>query len=929
MLNSLRFPRSPGRSVLHCLALVMPLLSGCEEHDATKALAAAQSSLDARHFPEAIIELKNVLRADGSQSQARLLLGKALLGNAEPSAAAIELDKARSAGVPDDQVLPPLARALLMSRQLQKLLQLDAAVSGLSPAALAEFKTLVASAHALDGHLDRAESELAVAVQADPQYLDGRLLRARLLSARGQTAAALDQVRQIRASHPQDADAATLEGDLLQAGGDGQGAQGIYRSVLASEPGHLGASTALVQSLLRNNEAAAAAEVLARLKQVQPKHLQTLYLDALVAFERGDNDGAYEKSRQLAAAAPENPQALQLAGAAALRVGQVQQALSELTRLVRLAPEFEPGRQLLARAHLRAGHADSAIAAVAPLLDDPQASPRTLTLAAQAHLLNGDERTAERLLARAARARDGTTSQVALAMAQIGRGDADSGLGRLSEIASQDTASTADLALVVARLMKQDLKGALGALDGLDRKQPLQPQFMFLRAQVLQRLGDVDGARAQYEAALKRDPHYFAATDALAGLDLKANRPGDARARFEKLVGDKVSGALALQALAQLDQEAGKPKEEVAAWLQKAVAASPEDMLARRRLVGYHLRNGDHPKALAAAQEAIAAMPDDPAAVETLAVAQFASGQTMQALANYARLVDMSPKSAEGYLGLAKAYLRAKDTTNAGSAIRKALDVAQYAPEVAQRAAGLWVLAGEHDRALAIARELQTRAPGSAAADELTGDVEASRQRWAPAAAAYRAALAKQPQTRIARQLHEALRQADKGAAQAFSEQWMRAHPRDVEYLFGVGGTALAAKDFGTAEALFRAILKMHPDQPLALNNLAWALAGMNKPEAITYAERANRLMPNVPALMDTWATLLSQQGRVDAALQVQKKAVELDPGKPSFRLTLARIQILAGDKSGARQHLEQLRALGDRFEAHQEVLTLLASLPV
>lgn len=928
MLNSFRFLWSRDRSLRHCLAFLVALLAGCEGQDAAKALASAQSSLNAGRYPAAIIELKNALRIDGNQPHARLLLGKALLANAEPTAAAIELDKARSAGVPDDQVLPPLARALLMSRQLQKLLQLDATASGLAPASQAELKSLVASAHALAGHLDAAENELAVALQADPQYLEGRLLRARLLSARGQAAAALEQVRGIRVSHPQDADAATLEGDLLQASGEEKGAQDIYRSVLASEPGHLGASTALIQSLLQHNETAAAAEVLARLKQARPKHLQTLYLDALVAYERGDNDAAYEKSRQLAAAAPENPQALQLAGAAALRVGQVQQALSELTKLVRLAPEFEPGRQLLARAHLRAGHAESAVAALAPLLDDAQASPKTLTLAAQAQLLKGNERAAEQLLARAARAKDGT-SQVALALAQVGRGNAEAGLGRLSEIASQDTASTADLALVVARLMKQDLQGALGALDGLERKQPLQPQFMFLRAQVLQRLGDVDGARAQYEAALKRDPHYFAATDALAGLDLKANRPGDARARFEKLVGDKVSGSLALQALAQLDQEAGKPKEEVAAWLQKAVAASPEDMLARRRLVGYHLRNGDHPKALAAAQEAIAAMPDEPAAVETLAVAQFASGQTMQALSNYARLVDMSPKSAEGYLGLAKAYLRAKDTTNAGSAIRKALDVAQYAPEVAQRAAGLWVLAGEHDRALAIARELQTRAPGSAAADELTGDVEASRQRWVPAAAAYRAALAKQPQTRIARQLHEVLRQADTRAAQAFTEQWMRAHPRDVEYLFGVGGTALAAKDFTTAEAMFRAVLKMHPDQPLALNNLAWALAGMNKPEAIGYAERANHLMPNVPALMDTWATLLSQQGRVDAALQVQKKAVELDPGKPTFRLTLARIQIQAGDKSGARQHLEQLRALGDRFEAHQEVLTLLASLPV
>lgn len=906
---------------------VLPILTGCSDRGGIEALNAAKAHLAAERRTEAILEFKNALQADGSLSEARLLLGQALLANEDPAGAVVELEKALAAGFPPETVLPALARALDQAQRPEKVLALAPDAAIVSPEANADLRVTRARAHAALGALSAAEHELAQALAAAPGDRRALTLQARLTAAQGEDAKALQQIRGVLAAHPDDADARVLEGDLLQrVSGDRAAATAAYRAAVQADPRHLAAAAALVLLLVEGDDMAAAEVELNRLKQVRPRHAQTLYLDALLAHVKGENRTALERSRQLLAVAPDNPQVLQLAGAAALSVGQMEQAVGHLGKLVKQLPDFKPGRLLLARAHLRSGRPDQVLAITQPLLVDPDVDPRALSIAAQAHLLKGENVEADRLLRRAAKAKH-NTSRTALAMAQIGSGEVSAGMSRLADLARDDPGTTADMALVVARLMQRDAAGALTALDGLERKQPGQPSHLFLRGQILARQGDLNGARKLYLSALEISPKFFAAVDALAGLDLQTGRPQDARDRFDRLLQADPGHALALQALAQLDEDAGRPKSEVAGLLQRAVRASPADVAIRRRLVGYHLRKGDADLALTAAQDAVAALPDEPSALESLALAQSAAGDMKQAVASFSKLVAMLPKSADAYLGLAKVHLQTDEPSKAVSAIRHAVELADGAPETLQRSAALYLLAGQPDLAAQLARQLQAKVTTQAVGLELAGDIEASRKAWASAARSYRDALKLQPVTRVARSLHQALYQADVNAARSFVDSWVRQHPKDVEFLFSVGGFALAARDFATAEAAYLMVLKTHPEHPFALNNLAWAMHALGKPGAVERAQRANELMPDVPGLMDTWAMLLAEDGRVGQALALQTRAVELDPGKPSLSLTLAKILVKMGDKTRARAELERLQALGQRFEDHKEVDALLAGI--
>jgi len=78
---------------------------------------------------------------------------------------------------------------------------------------------------------------------------------------------------------------------------------------------------------------------------------------------------------------------------------------------------------------------------------------------------------------------------------------------------------------------------------------------------------------------------------------------------------------------------------------------------------------------------------------------------------------------------------------------------------------------------------------------------------------------------------------------------------------------------------------------------------------------------------MDTLATVLAEHGELPRALELQKKAVAIDPVSPGLRLTLARLYIQSGSKGEARKELDQLAQLGEKFPRQAEVRDLVGQL--
>jgi Flp pilus assembly protein TadD len=176
--------------------------------------------------------------------------------------------------------------------------------------------------------------------------------------------------------------------------------------------------------------------------------------------------------------------------------------------------------------------------------------------------------------------------------------------------------------------------------------------------------------------------------------------------------------------------------------------------------------------------------------------------------------------------------------------------------------------------------------------------------------------------------LDTALREGGGGSeADKFAANWLKEHAKDGEFRLYLAQGASKRKDYTSAIHHYRILLDIYPNNAILLNNLAWAAGRSKDPAALEYAEKANNLAPDQPAIMDTLGTLLVEQGDIGRGVELLQKAASLAPQAPDFRLNLAKGLIKAGRKEDAKKELDELAKLGDKYPAHGEVAQLMKNL--
>lgn len=918
--------------VVRTAALLSALvLAACGKTSDEDLLSSGKALLAKQDVRGALIQLKSALQKNPNSAEARFLLGKALLESGEAPQALIELRKAQELQQPDDQVVPEIARAMLLVGEEANLIAQYGELPLKDAAALADLKTSLATAHATKRNLDKARALIGEALRIKPGYGPAVIVSARLLLVEGQLDGALDQLTQLLAAEPANDRAGLLKGELLlRAKGDVEGAVAAFRQVLQGHPNSVAARSGIAGILVQQGKLPEARTELEALKKSSPRHPETLILEAQLAYLDKDYKRSLEITEQILKALPTHQRALELAGTTEFRLKNYLKAEASLAKALKQAPGQLGTRLLLAQSFLRSGQADKALELLQPVLDSGKADAGTLSLAGEAYLQLGDARRSEEAFARAVKAApQDARVRTSAALAQMARGNNAAAALDLETIAAADKGPRADLALISARLRQDDAAGALKAVEGLEKKMPDQPLPPFLRGRVLMSKKDNAGATKAFETALSRDASYFPAVAALAALDLGDGKPEAARKRFEAVIAAQPGSWQARLALAELEQRTGAPSAKVVAALREAVKANPGEARSHQALVGRLISAGEGKAALQAAQEAAGALPDRFEIVELLGRAELAAGDHQRAITTFKRLTSMQPRNPLPEMRLAEAYLTAKENEAARRSLQRA---SELSPDLFTPRRSLALMAaqdGRFDEALRIARDAQKRQPRDAAAFVLEGEIEAARKGWDAAITALRGAQQRAPTSgEVVLRLHAALLAGSKaGEADKLAAEWLKAHPKDAAFLYYLGDQALSRNDLATAEARYRGVLEAQPDNALALNNVAWLLSKQGKPGALAMAEKANQLMPDRGPLLDTLSSVLEADNQLPKAIETQKRAIAVSPQSPELVLRLAKLYVKAGDKDRARAELDALAKLGDKFPQQAEVATLLKSL--
>jgi putative PEP-CTERM system TPR-repeat lipoprotein len=902
-------------------------LAACgRTQSAESLLADAKQYQQKGDLKAALIQLKNAVEKSPQNADARLQLATLELRMGDAASAEKEARKARSLGIAADAALPLQGKAMAQQGRFKEMLdEITPALAARS----APLLSLRGDALLATGKADEAKQAYDQALGLNPNSGDALLGLARHAMSHNDREAAERYAADAASKDANNPDVWMFRGALLRFTGKPDEALDAYNKALALDPQHRTAHIEKAYIEISRGKFAEAKTEIDAAEKAAPGSLLVTYTRALSDFSQGKFAAAQESVQKVLKNAPDHLPSILLAGASEMNLGATQQAEQHLRKYLASIPNDVYARKLLAQTLLKSAQPADAAAALAPVLNDTSDDPQLLALAGESYMQVRDFDKASAYLEKAAAlAPKAAAVRTSLGLSRLGQGNSEKGLSELELAATLDPKSgQATMVLVQTELELKHYGQALAAVQSLEKQQADNPQVYNLKGVVYLAKGDSANARAAFEKAVALQPTYFPAVTNLSRLDLRDNKPEAAKQRFEKVLEKDKNNYGAMAALGELAL-LQKHTDEATSWFEKGSSANPEAVVPAVKLGTHYLRINQPQKALTLARKYLTNNPTNPDLLELQGQAQIAAKDPSGALETYSKLVNVLPKSAPAQLRLAGAHMMLKNEAAAADDIKHAIELQ---PEfIPARLAQIELALRTHrtDDALAQARQLQKLNSKLPVGYAVEGDVLLVQNKPAEALAAYEKAqsIAKSPEMLV--KILQVMSTSGKGKeAQARGAQWLKEHPNDALVSMFLADRSLASKDLKPAISLLENVLKQKPNNPVALNNLAWAYQQEKDPRALDTAEQAFKVAGDNPGVMDTLGWMLVEQGNTARGLPLLQKASGLAPDAPEIRYHLAVGLNKSGDKQGARKELDKLLAQNKPFAQIEEARALLKTL--
>lgn len=880
-------------------------------------------------YRAAVIELKTVLQEQSDNRDARRLLGEVFIRNEAYPQAEKELSRAQSLGASEEEILPALATVYVRMGEPQKALELKTPDGPMNPQSIAVLHAMKAEAHLALGQRTEAATALTTGKQADPRQPVLLLTEAKLALVDGKRDQAAQLVDAALKADPGFLQALYLKAALRESENKTAEAAAVYQQILAADPAQFRAHLALASLHLKKGNIESADSAIQAAERVAEKAPLVRYARARLELQRGNPEKASTALMEILRAAPDHLPSMLAYSMASYSMGNYEQSINYAGKVLNAAPNNLVAARIVAGSQVRVGDNLGALKTLKTALAKHPEDPALLALAGDVHLKLGDHDKAMDYLDKAVALQpQNAFIKSRRAVGHLASGDRDEAVADLEAAAKlSERAGQADLALVSLHLKDKDYDKALQAIAALEKKLPNNPVTHNLRAAALLGKKDHAGARKALERALAIQPKFFPAALNLARLDIQDKQPERAHKRFEAILASDAGNVKAMLALASL---AATQKDEKAAvaWLEKAAQVDPTAMEPRAQLVQHFLSKKDSRKALTWAREAAKKNPDNLQALGLLGSTLMANGDYREATEVYGRLTLKAPRSAEAHYRLALAFIGEKKTADARRALKNAVALDGNNAQPASALIRLELSENKPDAALAVARQMQAQHPESPLGHDLEGDILVQQKRMPQAIKAYEQALAKHTGATGLIKLHRALHLAgDTQPAELRLQAWLKQHPQDLavrvyaaEHYMGVGRDR-------DAIGQYEAVLKLAPQNALALNNLANLYRRVEDKRALALAEASHKLAPDHPAIKDTLGWILVQEGQLPRAVELLRAAASKSPKVGNIRYHYGVALARSGRKAEARKELEAAIRSGETFAEVEDAKTLLKSL--
>lgn len=609
--------------------------------------------------------------------------------------------------------------------------------------------------------------------------------------------------------------------------------------------------------------------------------------DALL--QRGDVSRAHGALLRASELAPDNPLPHLQLGNLYLLANSLDEAKYRAERVLEIAPDRADARVLLGKAFLREGRTGEALAhfeeAVRREPDNPEPRMVKATALVTMGRLEDARRTLEEILTREA-----PPLFALLLLAQVAdlQGDAETA-DRTFDRLLRSRAKDAEVWLAYGNfwLAKGDLEKAAKAYEQASERDRKGTAGLERIGEVALARGDVRTAEQAVAAILKRNSQSDAAKVLRSRLLIGEGKFGEASSDLRPVVTAQPNHPTAHYFLGLAEYRLGNLQQARAA-LQKAVEVAPEFLPAATLLALVHVDRREYEAALEVTRQGAARRTATAELAVVRAAALMGLGRIPEARTLLEQVVEVAPGYARAYEELGRCHLLLGDADKALEAFAAALERDSRNTRPLVYSVNALVLRKRWDAAVSLVNQ-HARAHGDQASFRMLvaevlrakGDREGVR-REAERAIALDPQMA-EPYLLLA-QLHpwpQGVR-----AAVADLDRALEKDRRSVTAWMLKGVLHGMLGETEEAGRAYRRVLDLQPNFAPALNDLAWLLA--------------------------------TEEGRVDEALGLASRAVEINPGSAAFNDTLGWIYVQKGVFLKALSHLEPAaRQLPENPQVH------------
>jgi len=611
-----------------------------------------------------------------------------------------------------------------------------------------------------------------------------------------------------------------------------------------------------------------------------PGTIKSNYEAATKAYKEGNLDAAASHLEEILKQAPGNRQSALLLGLVRFQQGKTEQAQKILKPLEKTGGSLEASK-LLAATQIRMGQGQQA-QQMLEKLKGADNDPGVLALVGIAAISTGEPDIGRKYIEKALSMKpDNAGLRLRYGNWLLSQNEYGEAAAQARQVikAQPDNVGAHRLEIDAYWRNKEPQK-ALQAVNAWRKEQPDSVAAVITRGDLEASQKNLTQAQREYEKAVKMAPNSVAARLALGNLMARQGHKSTAIKHYEKAVALAPNNRDALQALMRISAGDKAQQAKTLAFLRQQADGNPKAAGPRVILLENALLKGDFKQS--------------------------------QSLADQVQHLSKNEEGVEKFM--ATVYSSAALNAIHQKEMKKADKIVSLADkrfpnnlQIGLMKAHLLFTEGDETNALAVLRKLKLSHSDSARPYVVEAQYRAGKKQYDQAIELYKLAQQKSANPEIAVQLAHVQNQAGRpDKAVATLEAATREYPDAPGVVLQLGLAYQAVKKTDEAQQTYERLLKIAPNQPVALNNLAWIYQQKGDKRAVDVAKRAYELQPHSAAIADTYGWILFNLGQVKNSIPMLERAHKLAPDVKDISLHLAKAYKANGEEAKAKAILEK-----------------------